>query len=307
MPARRERARELGRALDEVDEHRLGLLGQPGDRARAQHLAGVEHDHRVARPLDVAHQVRRDDDADPELAPDAADQLEHVAPPERVEPGRRLVEEREHRVVDERLRELHALLHPGRVRAHRPVALLEQADVPQQVGGAQPRGRARQAADLGHVGEELRGRRAGRQAVVLGRVADARAVLDDARVSRPSTSTEPASGVDQAHAELERGRLAGAVRAEQPGDALADLEARPVERPHRPVGLRHPGDADERHAASVSTATRARRSGPSSSRLGDQPDRRLAVERPQPADALRIGGCVMNSDEMPPRGSGLTA
>jgi hypothetical protein len=137
--------------------------------------------------------VRRDHDADPELAADAADQFEHVAPPERVEPGRRLVEKREHGVVDERLRELHALLHAGRVRAHRPVTLLEQADVPEHVRGPQPRRRAREAADLGHVGEELRGRRARRQTIVLGRVADARPVLDRPARVASSTSTEPAS------------------------------------------------------------------------------------------------------------------
>ena len=32
-----------------------------------------------------------------------------------------------------------------------------------------------------------------------------------------------------------------------------------------------------------------------------------ALERTQPAHALREGGCVMNSDAMPPLGSGLTA
>ena len=78
----------------------------------------------------------------PNSRSDPADQLEHLPPPERVEPGGGLVEEREHGIVDERLRELHPLLHPGRVRPHRPVALLEQADVAEHVGGAQARGRA---------------------------------------------------------------------------------------------------------------------------------------------------------------------
>ena len=247
MPALGQDAGELRRALDEVDQHGLGLLGQPRDCTGSQHLAGVEDDHRVARPLDVAHQVRRDHDADPELAADAADQLEHVAPPERVEPGRRLVEKREHGVVDERLRELHALLHAGRVRAHRPVTLLEQADVPEQVRGPKPRRRAREAAQLGHVGEELRGRRARRQTIVLGRVADARPVLDrPARVASEHLDGARV-GVDQPDQDLQRGRLAGAVRAQQTGDALADLEARPVERAHRPEALCDPGDADELH------------------------------------------------------------
>ena len=234
-----EDASELGRALDEVDQHGLGLLGEPCDCTGSQHLAGVEDDHRVARPLDVAHQVRRDHDADPEFAADAADQFEHVAPPERVEPGRRLVEKREHWVVDERLSELHALLHACRVGADRPITLLEQTDVPEQVGGSQPRRRAREAAQLGHVAEEFRGGCAGRQTIVLGRVADARPVLD--RPARVSSEHLDGAGVrvNQPDQDSQRGRLAGAVRAQQTGDPLADLEARPVERAHRPEALCH--------------------------------------------------------------------
>ena len=52
--------------------------------------------------------MRRDHDADPELAADAPDEVEHLAAAEWVEAGGRLVEKRDHRIVDERLREHHA-------------------------------------------------------------------------------------------------------------------------------------------------------------------------------------------------------
>ena len=118
-------------------------------------------------------------------------------------------------------------------------------------------------------------------------------------------------GVDQPDQDLQRGRLAGAVRAEQAGDALADLEARAVERPHRPEGLRHPGDADERHRLSVCQGTRRARSRRARPSFGPCYATSRTADSPSSARSRRmrsaIGGCVMNSDEMPPRGSGLTA
>ena len=96
--------------FDELDLQRLGLLGETGHGARPQEPPRVEHDDGVADALDVSHEVRRDHDADPELAADAPDEVEHLAAAEWVEAGGRLVEKRDHRIVDERLRELHALL-----------------------------------------------------------------------------------------------------------------------------------------------------------------------------------------------------
>ena len=240
---------QRSRALDELDLERLGLLRETRHRAGSQQSSRVEHDDGVAHALHVAHQVRRDDDADPELAADATDQLEHLAAPDRVETGGRLVEEREQRIVDEGLRQLDALLHARGVRPHRPVPLLEQSDVPEHVGRPQARGGPREAADLRHVGEELGRRDSGRQAVVLGAVADpgpelrrhARVLAEDLRRARVR--------VDQAHEQLQRGRLPGAVRAEQARDALADLERDPVQRPHGAVRLRQVAGVQQGHAA----------------------------------------------------------
>ena len=86
-----------------------------------------------------------------------------------------LVEQHQPRVVHQRLGELDALLHAGGVAADRPVALLVQPDVAQHVGGALARRGVRQPRHLGHVHDEVAGGDVGRQAVVLGHVADQRA------------------------------------------------------------------------------------------------------------------------------------
>ena len=79
--------------------------------------------------------MRGDDDGHPELRAGPPDQLEHLVAAGRVEAVRRLVEEKQTRIVDERLGELDPLLHAGRIAADRPVALLVQADVAEHLGG----------------------------------------------------------------------------------------------------------------------------------------------------------------------------
>ena len=145
MPSRRADApalgkgrHQLGAALHDLDLERFGLFRETRHGPRAQQSPRIEDDDRVARTLDVAHQVGRDDDADAEVAADTPDQLEHLAPADRVEAGGRLVEERQQRVVHESLRQLHALLHSRGVRPDGPVPLLEQPDVPEHVRRAEP-------------------------------------------------------------------------------------------------------------------------------------------------------------------------
>ena len=60
---------------------------------------------------------------------DAGDEAEHLVAAGGIEPVRRLVEEDEFGVVDERLRELDALLHARRIAADGAVTLLVEADV----------------------------------------------------------------------------------------------------------------------------------------------------------------------------------
>ena len=125
----------------------------------------------VADPLDLAEEVRRDDDGDPELGAGPVDELEHLVAAGRVEAVRRLVEQEQTWVVDERLGELDPLLHAGRVAADRAVALLVQPDVAEDLGGPLAGGRPRQPGDQGQVRDEVGGGRVGRKAIVLGHVA----------------------------------------------------------------------------------------------------------------------------------------
>ena len=65
---------------------------------------------------------------------------EHRVAAGRVEAVGRLVEQQQVGVVDERLGQLHPLLHAGGVAADLAVALLVEPDVAQRLGGALPGG-----------------------------------------------------------------------------------------------------------------------------------------------------------------------
>ena len=201
------------------------------ERARPHDLAALDDHDRVADPLDLLEVVRRDDDVQPELGPDAADEVEHGRPLERVEPVGRLVEEDELGIVRDRGGELHALALAGRHRPHRPEALLAEADEPERLVRALHRRAAGQQVHLGEVADEVARRELGRELVVLGRVADAGAHLD-ARCRGVAPEDRQLAGVARAEPEHERHerRLARAVRPEQARDPGPDVRGQPGER-----------------------------------------------------------------------------
>ena len=175
-------------------------------------------------------------------------------------PTRRLVEEDEDWIVHERLRELHALLHSGRVPADRTVALLEQPDMAQRLGRAGARVRPRQAADLRHVGEELGRRDVLRQAVVLRHVPEAAPHCHVGRGRLAEHLCGARGRLDQAEEELDRRALPGSVRPEQPGDGLLDLEVDLIERHDLAVALRQsPSSEQYPHAVHRRSGLAARR------------------------------------------------
>ena len=108
----------------------------------------------------------------PNSRPVRSTSVEHLLTAFGIEPVRRLVEQQQLGIVHERLRELDALLHAGRVAADESISLLVQSDVPQHLGGALARGGERQSGDLPHVRDEVGAADVERQAVVLGHVAD---------------------------------------------------------------------------------------------------------------------------------------
>ena len=192
-------------------------------------------------------------DRDPELLAGPEDQLEHLVAAGRVEAVRRLVEEQQARVVDERLGELDPLLHPGRVAADRPVALLVQPDVAEDLGGPLASRGARQARHQREVRDDLRRRDVRGKAVVLGHVADE---LADVGALRPDVEVEDrrlaARRIDQAEQDLEQGALAGAVRADEADDPPVDVDREPVEGSDAArVALRQRPDRDQGHRRRV--------------------------------------------------------
>ena len=215
-------------------------------------LPRLDRDEVVADPLDLAEQVARDHDRDAELLADPRDQLEHRVPARRVEAVGRLVEQQQPRVAREGLGELDPLLHAGGVGADLPVALLVQADVAQRLGGPLPGGGRREAGHAAHVRDELGRRDVRRQAVVLGHVADE---LPDLH-RRPSDAVvaehlrHALRGLKQAEEDLDQGRLARAVGADQAGDAGREGDGQARERGDAArVDLGQRGGLDDRAGA----------------------------------------------------------
>ena len=116
--------------------------------------------------------MRRDEDVDVFFRGDVLDEVQDLDPALRVEVARRLVEEKELRVVDERLGQLQPLFHPGRIGLEQAVAGFAEADIEKDVMGPFHRFLARHPRKLAEIGGERHGVHAGDEAIVLGHVAD---------------------------------------------------------------------------------------------------------------------------------------
>ena len=207
----------------------------------------------VADALDLAEQVRRDDDRDSELCSRSPDQQQHLVPAGRIEAVGRLIEQEQPGIVDERLSELDALLHAGRVATDRPIALLVQPDVPEDLGGPLPRRRPRQPGHRREMRHEIRCGHVRRQAVVLRHVADELTNPDplprDVEVEERRTTGRC---VDQTEEDLEQRALAGAVRSDEPDDPGLEIDREAVQRRDATgIALRQAVDRDEAHRRRV--------------------------------------------------------
>ena len=98
-------------------------------------LPVVDDPDPVGEDVRLLQVLRREEDGDAILAPQAGDLLPERRPALRVEAGRRLVEEEDPRAVDEREREVEPALHPARVAGHLPVGRVLEPDALEQVVG----------------------------------------------------------------------------------------------------------------------------------------------------------------------------
>ena len=157
----------------------------------------VHHDHVVAGELDVGQQVRREDQVDVLVVAEIADELEHLVAPLRVHAVGRLVEEQQVGIVDERLRQLDALLHAGRVGLDVAVARLAEADVVQHFVRALHRVDRRQPGELAAVARRTT-RRSCRECARRSRACSRCArgsPAAAAATSSPSTVMRPSDGL----------------------------------------------------------------------------------------------------------------
>ena len=134
---------------------RLDLDDVPADRLPPEVVGIGERDEpavgdqcdAVAR-LRLAHVLGRDQEG----SSGVAEPMELIPDPrskERVDPGRRLVEEEQRRVVDECTGELEAALHPARQRAGAPTADLPEVDELEDLARAAPATRPEHAEQRG--------------------------------------------------------------------------------------------------------------------------------------------------------------
>ena len=232
--ARREAAR-AGRP-SRPPRRRRGELRRRARRPRARRR---DDGHAVAHELDLGEQVGVQQHGDAALA-QRLEQRAHGPPPGRVERARRLVEQQQPRLADERLGEPEPLLHALRHRPDAPPGDVGEPDQLEQLARARRR-RRRAREPLVELQQLVGGAPVG-EAEQLGEVAERALGGRRSRPARRRPSPRPPGRAHEPAGDLDERRLAGAVGSEQADElALADLEVDAAQRVHRPVGLARPG------------------------------------------------------------------
>ena len=166
---------------------------------------------------------------------EAEDQVAELPPPDRVEAAHRLVEHDEARLADERAGHPRPLDHPLGEAPQLAVGDVGQSDRLQERPGARVSFRRGHAVQTRGELDQLRRREVVGEVGVLRQVADA---APRRRLGRPAAHQpdRAAVGEDQPEGELDRRRLSGPVRPEQPQHlAGPHLEVEAVERHDRPL------------------------------------------------------------------------
>ena len=236
------------RARANVDPSRA-IVHQGADlvevAGRREPAPGHDEDVRP-EPFHLVEHVARHDDA-PALRSEPVEELDHVRPLPGIEPRERLVQHDHPGLVDDRLRELHALAHPFRERGQAPLVIRVELDRGERgpggdIGIRQAVQRRRQAHEP-ERGQWLEHGLLLRHEPELAGHADvpARVAAEEAHRS--------ARGPREPAQHPQHGRLARAVRAEQRGDPRTQFEADVGDGDEAAEPLRHPADLD--HGAVV--------------------------------------------------------
>ena len=223
----------------------LELVGRPlGD-----HAAAVDHRDRIGQAVGL-FEVLRGQQHRRALRDQPLDRRPHLQTAARVKAGRRLVEEEHGRPGDERRREVEPAPHAAGVGLGRAVGGVHEVEALQQLLPAPLRHRPALAVEAAHHHEVLQ---AG-EVLVDGRVLPGQAdpaaqldgVADDVQAGHPHGA---GIGLEQRGQHPHRGRLAGAVGAQQPEHAARRrVQIDAVEGPDVAEGLLQAGHADRRLA-----------------------------------------------------------
>ena len=201
-------------------------------RAALGHDPAVVDDGQPAgQAVGLLQVVGGEQDGEPLRAGQVGDLGPHVGPDLRVEPGGGLVQEQHPRPVDQAHGDVEAPLHPAGVAAADPVGRLGQAEALQQLPHPAPQPGAAQAVHLPLEGEVLPPGGLQVDPGPLGDQADGPAhPLGAGQHVDAGHAGLAAVGAGQGGEDLDRGRLAGAVGAEQAEHGAGlDLEAEPVQ------------------------------------------------------------------------------
>src|SRR3989442_124475 len=232
-----------------LDDRRRGFLGQPqedvfeapllpGLRLRPErrevpgrHVPPMIHDrHSPAEALRRVELVRRDEDGGAGMGHRREALLEQMLS-RRIDANQRFIEHQDRRLVDDRGRERDLRLHPFRQRGDRLVGLRREVEGLQEFRRPLGEPVLREIADPADVSEELGRRQVLGEGRGLRHVAQLRLVGD--RVDEDIMASHPHDPVvrsQQPDEDLQRRRLAGAVRADEAEDfARVRLEGEALE------------------------------------------------------------------------------
>src|SRR6185436_6894634 len=186
------------------------------------------------------------------------DQPDRPAPHDRVHPAQRLVEDQQLRLVDDRLRQLHALAHALAVGADLAVADVEQVDRIERLARGCLRGVVTHAVQPGERLDPLHARHVLVERILLWAEVQS-PVLCGVAPDRLSEHAHAAGARPQlAGHDLHERRLPRPVRTEQAGDAFGYRHGDVVQAGHVAVPLRQVLGRDD-HATTSTARTRRSR------------------------------------------------
>ena len=215
MPSTRRR----GLDLDDVAARRLAA--QLGRCREGDEPAARDERDLVAR-LGLVEVLGRDQQR-PALVAQAMELIPDPAAQERIDARRRLVEEQQRRIVDERAGQLEPSLHPARQPAGAPAADVPQVDQLEDLAGPPPARAPQHPEQRRDEIDVLADRQVRVQGERLGHVADplARLASERGAVPRRGPVTVPLVGVSAPVSSADGRRLARAGWADDPEDVPA--------------------------------------------------------------------------------------